>query len=123
MRSSDTAVRSEAQSLLNSMTESTSRSTAAAPRVSSAMIAETPENHLPHHLRRWRLSRPRTQGRKHYQQFGALPAVDDLVSRYVEALGGASALKKVTSHVIKGTVDVAGISRGRGFRNAYRGAK
>jgi len=117
MRSSDTAVRSEAQSLLNSMTESTSRSTAAAPRVSSAMIAETPENSSSARIISGGGGSAGLELRdgNTINSSVALPAVDDLVARYVEALGGASALKKVTSHVIKGTVDVAGISRGGSF--------
>jgi len=46
---------------------------------------------------------------------GSLPSVDDVLARYVEALGGAAALKKITSHVVTGTVDIAGVSRGGRF--------
>jgi zinc protease len=46
---------------------------------------------------------------------GSLPAVDEVISRYVEALGGVEAIKKITSRVAKGTVDVAGVSRGGSF--------
>ena len=46
---------------------------------------------------------------------GSLPTVDELMSKYVEAAGGAAAMKAVTSRVIKGSVDVVGVSRGGTF--------
>ena len=46
---------------------------------------------------------------------GALPAVDEIVNRMVEAAGGATALKAVTSRVMKGSLDVVGVSRGGTF--------
>ena len=45
----------------------------------------------------------------------ALPSADDVLSKYVAALGGAEALKKITSHVVTGTVDIGGVSRGGSF--------
>jgi hypothetical protein len=49
------------------------------------------------------------------QNSGSTPTVDELISRYVEAMGGAKAIKAVTSRVMKGTLDVAGVSRGGSF--------
>jgi tetratricopeptide (TPR) repeat protein len=49
------------------------------------------------------------------QTSGSLPTVDELLARYVEALGGAKAIKAVTSRVAKGTLDVPGVSRGGSF--------
>ena len=123
-RASDTAVRSEAQGLLDSLSDSgtntgAGRSTASSRQVSSAMIAEPVESG----------SSPRMIGGDSSGDSSgmemrdgtkiatspALPAVDDVLSRYVEALGGAAALKKFTSHIVKGTVDIAGVSRGGSF--------
>ncbi len=46
---------------------------------------------------------------------GSLPAVDEVINKYVEAIGGAAALNAVTSRVLKGTLDVIGVSRGGTF--------
>jgi tetratricopeptide (TPR) repeat protein len=46
---------------------------------------------------------------------GSLPTVDELLAKYVEAIGGATAVKAVTSRVIKGSVDVVGKMRGGAF--------
>ena len=49
------------------------------------------------------------------QNSGSLPTVDELLTRYVEALGGAKAINAVTSRLIKGTLDIPGQSRGGSF--------
>lgn len=49
------------------------------------------------------------------QTSGSLPNVDELLARYVEAMGGAKAINAVMSGVMKGTLDVAGLSRGGSF--------
>ena len=46
---------------------------------------------------------------------GALPAIDDVVNKYMQAVGGAAAVNAVTSRVVKGTVDIVGVSRGGAF--------
>jgi tetratricopeptide (TPR) repeat protein/outer membrane lipoprotein-sorting protein len=46
---------------------------------------------------------------------GALTTVDELLKKYLDALGGATAINAVTSRVIKGTFDVVGVSRGGAF--------
>ena len=46
---------------------------------------------------------------------GSLPTVDEVMDRYLKAAGGAAALNGVTSRVVKGTVDVVGVSRGGMF--------
>jgi tetratricopeptide (TPR) repeat protein len=48
---------------------------------------------------------------------GSLPTVDELLAKYVEALGGAAAVKAVSSRVIKGSVDVIGKMRGGKFES------
>jgi len=45
----------------------------------------------------------------------SLPTVDEVLSKYVEAMGGAKAINAVTSRVTKGTVDLVGVSRGGSF--------
>jgi len=46
---------------------------------------------------------------------GSLPTLDEVLNRYVQAAGGAAAVNAVTSRVVKGTVDVVGVSRGGSF--------
>ena len=48
---------------------------------------------------------------------GSLPAVDEVLKKYVDALGGVDALKAVTSRVTRGTVDFVGVSRGGSFES------
>ena len=43
---------------------------------------------------------------------GSLPSLDEVLAHYVDAMGGEKALRAVTSRVIKGTVDVTGLSHG-----------
>ena len=43
--------------------------------------------------------------------------VDEVLKRYVEAIGGAAAINAVNSRVIKGTLDIAGVSRGGSFES------
>lgn len=47
----------------------------------------------------------------------ALPSVDEVLRRLVEAMGGATAINAVSSRVTKGTLDVAGVSRGGSFES------
>ena len=42
----------------------------------------------------------------------SLPSLDTVLQKYVDAIGGKDALAKLTTRVIKGKVDVAGVSRG-----------
>jgi tetratricopeptide (TPR) repeat protein len=46
---------------------------------------------------------------------GSLPTIDEVLARYVEAMGGEKAIRAVTTRLTKGTVDVAGVSRGGSF--------
>jgi zinc protease len=43
---------------------------------------------------------------------GSMPSVDEVLERYVQAVGGAKALTAMTSRVAKGTINVVGVSRG-----------
>lgn len=46
---------------------------------------------------------------------GPLPSVDDVLAKYAEAMGAAKAVAAVKSRVVKGSVDVVGVSRGGSF--------
>lgn len=46
---------------------------------------------------------------------GSLPSVDDVINKYLQAAGGAAALNAVTSRVMKGSLDIIGVSRGGTF--------
>jgi len=52
---------------------------------------------------------------------GSLPAVDEVLAKYVEAIGGAKAIQAVNSRVTKGTLDLPGLSRGGTFESYAQG--
>ena len=43
--------------------------------------------------------------------------VDELLKRFVEAMGGPAAIKAINSRVTKGTLDITGVSRGGAFES------
>lgn len=45
-------------------------------------------------------------------QAEAMPTVDQLIDKYVQALGGKAAIQKVNSRISKGTVEVVGMNAG-----------
>lgn len=49
---------------------------------------------------------------------GTLPSLETVLQKYVDAVGGKEALAKLTTRVIKGKVDLIGVSRG-GQMEAY----
>ena len=109
-KNSDTAVRDGAQEVLDSLLGNAM----ARSRVSRAIAPE------PIELRSSRVivgesGAPAIRDGQTIEESASLPALDEVIARYVEALGGAAALKMVTSRVIKGTVDVVGLSRGGTF--------
>ena len=46
---------------------------------------------------------------------GSMPTIEEVINKYVQAAGGAAALNALTSQVVKGTLDVVGVSRGGTF--------
>ncbi|HET6669511.1 MAG TPA: hypothetical protein VFH15_04690 [Pyrinomonadaceae bacterium] len=126
-RNSDPSVRTEAQRLLDALNRSgttASRSSAAsrdATPLGSAITAEAVQ------LGSSRMiiggdGRPgggasgATIGDGHtIEQSENLPALDEVLARYVQAMGGAEAIKAANSRVVKGRLDVAGVSRGGSF--------
>lgn len=52
---------------------------------------------------------------------GSLPSLDEVLARYVEASGGEKAIAAATSRIVRGTVDVTGLSHG-GTYESYQQA-
>jgi tetratricopeptide (TPR) repeat protein len=118
-RDSNQSVRNEAQDLLESLSEtagSNRSKPATASAVSSAMISEPVKSSSSRMLGGESGSVAINDGRT-IETSGSLPTVDEVLSKYVAAIGGAAALNAITSRVIKGTVDLVGISRGGSFES------
>jgi tetratricopeptide (TPR) repeat protein len=112
-RTSDTAVRNEAQELIDSLSQTDTNSRRGSSRqVSSAMIAEPAETGSSPRMIGGSSSGVTIRDGNTIESSGSLPSVDEALAKYVEALGGDAALKKITSHVVTGTVDIGGVSRG-----------
>jgi FimV-like protein len=114
-RDSDKAVQDEAQDLLASIdgTPGSNRSTSA-PTVSSAMITE------PVQPSTGRLIGGASGGTiindgQTIERSASLPAIDEILSKYVEAMGGAAAINAASTRVVKGQLDIASVSRGGSF--------
>jgi tetratricopeptide (TPR) repeat protein len=116
-RSSDAAVRTEAQSLLDSSTQTNTNAGAnrGTRQVSSAMISEPTETGPSPRMIGGSGGSVEIRDGQTIDSSGSLPSVDEVLNRYIEAMGGAAAISKYTSRVITGTLDVAGISRGGSF--------
>ena len=119
-RNSETAVRSEAQSLLDSLnqtntTAGTNRGASSSARVSGAMIAEPTESRSSSRIMGGSSSGVEIRDGHTITSAGSMPSVDDILARSVEAMGGAAAISAVKTRVMKGSVDIAGVSRGGSF--------
>lgn len=117
-RSSDTAVKNEAQDLLDSITQTNTggpRSATRSRQVSSALISEPTETGSSPRMIGGSSGGVTIRDGNTIESAASLPSADDVLSKYVEALGGAEAMKKITSHVVTGTVDIGGVSRGGRF--------
>ena len=120
-RDSDANIRNEAQNLLDSLndpTASSNRSNAPArstSNVSSALAAEPVQPAGTRVFGGDSGGSTAIRDGQTIQNSGSIPAVDELLSRYVEAMGGAKAINAVTSRVMKGTLDLPGVSRGGSF--------
>lgn len=115
-RDSDQSVKSEAKELLESLngngarTTQTQRST---PAINPAMIAEPAPTGTSRMLGGETGGAAINDGRTIVAS-GSLPSIDEVLKKYSAAMGG-NAIDAVTSRVIKGTVDVVGVSRGGSF--------
>jgi len=120
-RSSETAVRNEAQELLDSLAHGNTsggahRGATSSRQVSGAMISEPTETgSSPRMIGGGSGGSVEIRDGRTIDSSGSLPTVDEVLKRYIEAMGGAAAINKYTSRVTTGTLDVAGISRGGSF--------
>jgi tetratricopeptide (TPR) repeat protein len=116
-RNSDAGVKTEAQSLLDSLSQTNTAAAGASrsSRVSGAMMAEQPETTTSSRMIGGSSSGLEIRDGSTIVSAGSMPSVDDVLARSVEAMGGAAALNAITTRVMKGTVDIAGISRGGTF--------
>ena len=121
-RDSDPVIKTEAQELFDSLnnpganrSSATSRSPA---KVSGALgVAEPVQPNTTRTLGGDASGGTAIRDGQTIQRSGSQPSVDELLARYVEAMGGEKAVKAVTSRVIKGTLDVPGVSRGGSFES------
>ena len=116
-RDSDQTIKRDAQELLDSLNASpaaATRTRTATPPINSAAMPE-PVQPTTSRMLSGESSSVAIHDGQTIDSSGTLPSVDQLLARYLEAVGGAAALKAPTSRVIKGTVDVVGVSRGGRF--------
>ncbi|HEX6046641.1 MAG TPA: tetratricopeptide repeat protein [Pyrinomonadaceae bacterium] len=117
-RNSEAAVKTEAQNLLDSLgqTNTNRSSVSGSARVSGAMMAEQPETTTSSsRIMGGSPSGVEIRDGNIIVSSAAMPSVDDVLARSIEAMGGAAAINAVTTRVMKGTVDISGISRGGTF--------
>lgn len=124
-RSSDANVREEAQNVLDyiNKTPSSNRGASASARttMSGAMVDEPRQPGTTRIMGGEFGGTTAIRDGSTIEQSGTLPSVDEVIARYVEASGGDKAITAVTSRVMKGTVDIAGMSRG-GTYESYQQA-
>ena len=116
-RDSDPRIKTEAQNLLESLNDGAAgnRSRASTRASVSVPLAAEPVAAGPSRMLGEGSSSSAARDGHTIETSGSLPTVDELLARYVEAMGGAKAINAITSRAIKGTVDVAGLSRGGSF--------
>ncbi|HEX5889501.1 MAG TPA: hypothetical protein VFY61_12400, partial [Pyrinomonadaceae bacterium] len=116
-RDSDPRIKTEAQNLLESLNDGAAgnRSRASTRASVSVPLAAEPVAAGPSRMLGEGSSSSAARDGHTIETSGSLPTVDQLLARYVEAMGGAKAINAITSRAIKGTVDVAGLSRGGSF--------
>ena len=116
-RGSNKAVQEEAQDLLASMDGTSGPNpNRSAPEVSSAMIVEPPQPTTGRILGGASGGVAINDGQT-IDKSGSLPTVDEVLNKYIAAMGGAAAMNAVNSRVMKGSLDVPGVSRGGTFES------
>ena len=122
-RDSDAKIRNEAQNLLENLNNPNASSTRSnAPsrntsETSTALAAEPAQPSVTRMLGGDSAGTTAIRDGQTIENSGSLPSVDELISRYIEAMGGAKAIRAVSSRVTKGTLDIAGVSRGGTFES------
>jgi Tetratricopeptide repeat len=116
-RDTDASVRTEAQDLLDSLNKTSaarSGNSRAALRPSTALIGE-PVQPRSSVMIGGAVSGGAIRDGQTIDNSGPMPAVEEVLARYVQALGGAAAINAVSSRVTKGTLDIVGVSRNGSF--------
>lgn len=116
-RDSDAEVRKHAEGLLESMTTTggSGRAHSAQARANVSSVVEEPTEPGSSSMLGGGPGSVVLRDGQTIQQSASLPALDEVLARYVEALGGENAIKAINSRITKGTLDVAGMSRGGSF--------
>jgi tetratricopeptide (TPR) repeat protein len=116
-RDSDQSVKKEAEDLLESLGQpgGANRNKSAAARQSVTAVFEEPTEPGTSRMLGGDSSGVAIRDGQTIEKSGSLPTVDEVIARLVAAVGGEKALKAVTSRVTKGSLDVAGMSRGGSF--------
>ncbi|HEX6728523.1 MAG TPA: DUF1570 domain-containing protein [Pyrinomonadaceae bacterium] len=116
-RDSDASVREEAQELLDSLNGSSGRTSSSSRqkvKLNEAVMAE-PESPGGSAGIGGSSSGGSIRDGRTIVTSGSMPTVDDVLARYVQAMGGAAAINAVNSRVAKGTLDIVGVSRNGSF--------
>lgn len=116
-RDSDQSVRNEAKDLLDSLSGTNpgeNRRSGGAPTSSSTMMAEPVQTGSVRVFSSESSGVAIRDGRT-IESSGPLPPVDEVLAKYGEAIGATKAVDAVKSRVVKGSVDVVGVSRGGSF--------
>lgn len=114
-QNADPSVRASAQSLLDSMSTADTRATRRGSEnvAASAMtVLDDPAATKSGMTTGESLPGSAMRDGQTIERPASMPSLDELLNRYVEASGGAKAWTSLSSRVIKGTVDVVGVSRG-----------
>ena len=116
-RDSDPKIRQEAQRLLDWLNNPVRSGAPSrnAPRVSGALAAEPVATSKSRMLGGDSGGTIASKDGQTIERSTSLPTVDELLARYVEAMGGEKAIKAVNTRVVKGVLDIPGVSRGGSF--------
>jgi hypothetical protein len=116
-RDANDKVRGQAQSMLDRLTDRTTQQTAGSPRVKlgETILAEPVQPGSSRGIVAGTISSEQIRDGRTIDASGPMPTTDEVLARYVLALGGADKIKAVTSRLTKGTLDVIGVSRNGSF--------
>ena len=114
-RNSDVTVRKHAENLLESMTSTGGSGRAKSAQAVANVSAVVDEPSEPGSSRMLGGESGSVAIRDGQTIEKSAATIDDILAKYVEALGGEKAIKAVNSRVTKGTLDVTGVSRGNNF--------
>lgn len=112
-RDSDPSIRADAEEILAAISGNSNRNPRPAVKLNSAMMVEDPRG-TSRSVGGSAAGGAIRDGRT-IENSGPMPSIDEILSRYEQAAGGARALDAVTSRVASGTLDIVGVSRNGSF--------